>query len=63
MWAAAQKHPRVVQPWLNMERTWISDRRTLPLYTPAIINKSTGFLYEFYNKNVYFPKVKGASRP
>ena len=63
MWAAAQKHPRVVQALVEHGADLDARSATRPLYTPTIINKSTGFLYEFYNKNVYFPKVKGGFTP
>ena len=59
MWAAAQKHPEVVKALVEYGADLDSRSATLPLYTPRIINKSSGAVIEFYSKNVYFPKVKG----
>jgi len=63
MWAAAQKHPEVVQVLVDHGADLNARSATLPLYTPRIINKSTGAVYDFYNKNVYLPKVKGGFMP
>ncbi len=63
MWAAAQEHPEVVGALVEHGADLQARSATLPLYTPKIINKSSGALFEFYNKNVYFPKVKGGFTP
>jgi len=63
MWAVAQEHPDVVGALVEHGADLQARSATLPLYTPKIINKSSGALIEFYNKNVYFPKVKGGFTP
>ena len=63
MWAAAQKHPEVVEALVEQGADLDARSATLPLYTPRIINKSSGAAIEFYSKNVYFPKVKGGFTP
>jgi ankyrin repeat protein len=63
MWAAAQKHPEVVEVLIEQGAELDARSAILPLYTPKMINKSSGALIEFYSKNVYFPKVKGGFTP
>jgi len=63
MWAVAQEHPEVVGALVEHGADLQARSATLPLYTPKIINKSSGAWIEFYNKNVYFPKVKGGFTP
>ena len=59
MWAAAQKHPEVVQALVDQGADVHVRSAKRDNYTPKIINKSTGALYDFYSKNVYHPKEKG----
>ena len=59
MWAAAQEHPQVVEALIEHGADLEARSATVPLYTPKMINKSSGAVIEFYSKNVYFPKVKG----
>jgi ankyrin repeat protein len=62
MWATAQKHPAVVGALVEHGADLNARSATLPLYTPKIIDKSVA-LYDFYNENVYFPKVRGGFTP
>ncbi|MCH7803266.1 MAG: ankyrin repeat domain-containing protein [Acidobacteria bacterium] len=63
MWAVAQEHPKVVGALVEHGADLQARSATVPLYTPKIINKSSGAVIEFYSKNVYFPKVKGGFTP
>ena len=63
MWAVAQKHSEVAGALVEHGADLQARSATLPLYTPKMINKSSGAVIEFYSKNVYFPKVKGGFTP
>ena len=63
MWAVAQRHPEVVKALVEHGADLHARSATVSLYTPKIINKSSGAPYDFYSKNVYFPEVKGGFTP
>ena len=64
MWASAGKHSEVVQVLVDSGADISARSATLPLYTPKILNTTQGdYPFDFYKKEVYFPKVKGGFTP
>ncbi len=63
MWAVAQGHSAAAKVLVEHGANVNATSATVSVHTAYIINEASGHLYDFYNKNVYLPEVKGGFTP